>query len=268
MKRLAGLLLITAASVLSWSQAPNCTSLTQQALTMSGVNQEIDVMAQLLASDEYLQQITAGKADGPEFAAVFKPILRKNFDAPTLKKELLSRVATRCKPDQMGQAIQEMQTPFVSRMLQLEAARYTPEGQEKIKKYMSIIKIAPPPDSQLDMADAFDQKAGVTDYSVDSIVAVTRGILQGAGAPDDVLAQFLEHRKQMKAQMQGVMLASILSTYSGVSKPDLMKYGDELSSGPLKWYYDNVHQSFLEVVEQHAQAIGQDLKAAMVAKRG
>jgi hypothetical protein len=262
-----GLLFVVLISMLTWAQTPDCASLTQQALEISGVTQELDQMAQTIGSDDYLRQMAGGKADRADFKTVFEPTMRKNLDGPSLKKELLRRVVARCKPEQMSQAIQEMQSPFVNRMLQLEAARYTPEGQEKIKKYMRIIQIAPPPDSQLDSANAFDRKVGVTDFTVDYLFAVTRGMLKGAGAPDDVLTQMQEHRKQMKAQIQGTILASILMTYSDVSKPDLAQYGDELSSGSLKWYYDAVHQSFVEMLELRSEAIGQDIRAAALAKR-
>ena len=71
----------------------------------------------------------------------------------------------------------------------------------------------------------------------------------------------------MKAQIQGAVLASILMTYTGVDKADLTKYGEQLSSGALKWYYDAVHQSFLEMLEERARAIGEDVKAVAIAKR-
>lgn len=151
--------------------------------------------------------------------------------------------------------------------MKLQAAQRTPEGQEQIKKYVRIIQIAPPPDSQLDAADVFDRKAGLTDFSVDTLLAVTRGILKGAGAPDDVLMRLQEGRKQIKAQLQGPVLASILLTYKGVSKPDMAKYGEELSTGLLRWYYDAVHQSFVEMLGERAEAIGQDIKSAAIAKK-
>jgi len=267
MKRLAGLSFVFLASMLVWSQTPDCASLTHQALEISGMNQEIDVMAQMVTSDDYLRQITAGREDGADFASIFKPIMRKNFDGTSLKKELQHRVVARCSVEQMGKAIQELQTPLVTRMLKLEADRYTPEGQERIKKYMRIIQIAPPPDSQLSTADAFDQRVGVTDFTVNYLLAINRGILSGAGVPEEVIGQLEERRKQMKAQIQGAVLASILMTYTGVDKADLTKYGEQLSSGALKWYYDAVHQSFLEMLEERARAIGEDVKAVAIAKR-
>lgn len=267
MKRFAGLLLIALASISSRAQTPDCTALAQQALEMSGMNREIDAVAQLFSSDDFISQMTADKPNGPDFAAVIKPIMTKTFNGPTLKKDLLRRVVARCRVDQMNQAVQEMQTALIARMLQLEAARYTPEGQEKIKKYMKIIQIAPPPDSQLEQADAFDRKVGVTEQTVDYLFAMTRGILGGAGAPPDLLSRLQERRKQLTAQLSGTTLASILLTYSGVSKPDLERYADKLSSGPMKWYYDTVHKSFLEVVEQRAEEIGHDIKSAVTVNR-
>jgi len=267
MKRLLGLLFAVVASMPAVAQSSDCTALTQQALDISGANQDIDALGQMLMSDEYLSQVMAGKENSADFTTIFKPIVRKNLDGTSLKRELLRRVAARCRPEEMSQAIKEMQTPFVAHMLQLEAERYTPAGQEKIKKYTRIIQIAPPPDSQLSSADAFDQKVGVTNFTVDYLVAVTQGMLAGAGAPDDVVADLKTHRKQMQAQIQVAVQASILMTYNGVSRADLAKYGKELSSGPLKWYYDAVHQSFIEMLEQRARAIGQDIKSATLSKQ-
>jgi hypothetical protein len=267
MKRLAGLLFLVLASIVSWTQTPDCVSLTQQALKMSGVNEEIDDLAQMFASDEYIRQIAAGKPDQSEFVAVFKPILQKNFDASSLKQDILRRVVARCNPEQMNQAIQEMQTTLVARMLQLEAARFTPEGQEKIKKYMRITQIAPPTDAQMESAVAFDQKVGITDFNVDCMLAVTRRMLNGLGVPAEEIPQLRDQQKQLKSQIQGQLLTSILSTYDGVSKADLAKYGEEVSSGSLKWYYDTVHKSLLEMMGDRAESVGHDLKAVMQAKQ-
>lgn len=265
MNRLAGFLLIVT-SVWSWGQAPDCASLSRQAMEMSGINLQIDAMGKTALSDEYFEQLAAGNNNGPEFAAVLKPIVRKHLDGDLLKKDLLSRMVARCKPEQMSQVIGAMQTPFMARMLQLEAAQYTSEGQEQIKKYMRIIQIAPPPDSQLDSAAAFDQKAELSDSMVDYLLAITRGMLKGAGAPDTVVQRLEERRKQMKAQIQGTVLAAILLTYKGVSKPDLAKYGDQLSSVPLKWYYDAVHIALVEMLLERSEAIGHEIKAAVTAK--
>lgn len=264
MKSLLGLLLLIMASVPARAQAPDCSSLSQQALELSGENMELDALGQLLLSDDFLNQSSAGQS--PAVMDVIRPIMRKNFDAVSMKKELLRRVVARCTPEKMRQAIQELQSPLVTRMLQLEGARYTPEGKEKAKKYERMIQIAPPPDSQLDSADAFDQKVHVSDYSVDSLMAVTRGMLQGAGAPDEAIKELESHRKELQAQIQGNVLAQILMIYSGVSKADLTKYAVELSSGPLKWYYDAVHQSLVEMLEQRAESIGRDMKSAVMSK--
>jgi hypothetical protein len=179
----------------------------------------------------------------------------------------MQRFLTRCSTWQIGPAIQEMQTDFVAGMLRREADNYTPEGQERIHKYARIMEIAPPPDWQLENADAFDQKAGITEYTVDYVLAVKRGILTGIGAPPDVVAQVKEQRKLLKVQIENGILASIILTYNGVKKADLAKYGDELSTGPLKWYFDTVHKSFVEILLERSTAVGRDIKDAVLASR-
>ena len=258
---------MVAGAMLSWAQTPDCASLTQQAFEMSGVNQQIDQMAQIFSSEDFLRQLEANSQDGGKAASIFTSILRKNLDGPSLKKDLMQRFLTRCSTWQISPAIQEMQTDFVARMLKLEADVYTPEGQERIQKYARIMQIAPPPDWQLENADAFDQKAGITEYTVDYLLAVKRGILTGMGAPPDVVAQLKEQRKLLKVQIENGILASIILTYNGVSKADLAKYGNELSTGPLRWYFDTVHKSLVEILLERSTAIGHDIKDAVLASR-
>jgi hypothetical protein len=267
MRRWAVLLLMVAASILSWAQTPDCASLTEQAFEMSGMNRELDQATQRFASDDFWRQFNTGSQDGGKVAGIVQSALRKNFDGPSLKKDLLHRVLTRCSTEQMSQAIQEMQTPFVARMMHLEAAAYTPEGQERIQKYLRVMQIAPPPDWQLETADAFDQKAGMTSFSVDAIVAVQRGMMTGLGAPPEAIAELKDQRKLLKVQIENTVLASIILTYNGVSKSDLSKYGDELSSGPLKWYHDTVRKSFMEILAEHATTMGQEIKDAVLTSR-
>ncbi|MGZ7064482.1 MAG: hypothetical protein ACXVKD_16640, partial [Candidatus Angelobacter sp.] len=85
-----------------------------------------------MSSDQFMQQVR-GRESMEEFGATFVPILKKEFNASLLRQEMQSRMAAQCNLEQMTQTVQQMQTPFVARMLALEAATSTPEGQEKIK---------------------------------------------------------------------------------------------------------------------------------------
>jgi hypothetical protein len=237
--------------------------LTHQALEVSGFNQSIDEMTQMVSSEQFLQQTFGSREGAEEFMEVFKPLLQKDFNGEAMRKELESRLATGCNPEQLTQAIQRMQTPFVARMIALEAATRTPEGQAKLKRYMNIAQTASATDERLAALDVLDASSGTTNFATDSSMAIMRGMMTGMEAPPDAIAQIQEHRNEIKAQMQNTMELSFLVTYHGVTRPELQHYAAELGSQPLKGLYDQIKKAFLVIMEEHAKALGQDLKKSM-----
>jgi hypothetical protein len=266
MKRSVGLLFVLLVCGLASAQTSDCRALTHQALELSGFNQSIDHMADVISSDQFMQQIR-GRASAEEFIAIFQPILEKEFNAALLHREMESRVAAQCNPEQMTQALQRMQTPFVARMLALESEVNTAEGQKKLKRYINIAQTMPPTDDRIDALDALDASIGASDFATDSTIAVMRGMMNGLGAPPEVVAQVQGHRKDIKTQVQNNVELSMAVMYHGVTRPELQQYAKELSSEPLKGFNGQVKKVFLELMEERSQAIGQDLKKAMTAKK-
>jgi hypothetical protein len=244
------------------TQPADCASLTHQALELSGFNQAIDYLTASLSSDEFWQGIGARNNSG-EFSAALKPVMQKEFSGELLRREMQARMVAHCNPEQMAQTVQRLQTPLVSRMLALEAATNSAEGQEKLRKYINIARTVPPTDDRMDALDALDASAGTSDFVTDFEIAMFRGMMRGAGAPPEVLQQIQSHRKDLKTQRQNYVVLGMNVTYHGVTRPELQQYTRELSSQPLKAFYAQVRKTFVEIVEERAQAMGRDLKIAL-----
>jgi len=240
MKRLAVVLLLFITCGLMSAQTPECVSLTHQALEVSGFTQSIDEMTQLMSSEEFLKRTLVGREVPPELMEAFKPLLQKNFNGEVMRKELESSLAAGCNPEQLTQAVQRMQTPLVARMIALEGATKTPEGQAKLKRYVTIAMTAPATDERIAALNALDASAGASNFATDSSLAMMRGMMTGLGAPPEVIAQIQEHRNEIKARTQNTMELSFLVTYHGVTRPELQQYAGDLNSQPLKGFYDQV----------------------------
>ena len=266
MKRTCVVVLLFFACAAASAQTGDCASLTHQALELAGVNQSIDHLTAIMGTEEFMQQFRGH--DTPEqFVTMFKPIVMKEFSPAILRHELQARVSARCNPDQMARAVERLQSPLVAKMLALEAATNTPEGQEKLKKYINIAKTVPPTDDRMDDIDALDSSAGASDLVTDTVVAILRGMMTGVGAPPDVIAQFEAHRKDIKAEMQNNIELSMRVTYHGVTRPELQQYAREVGSPPLKGFYTLVNKTFVEIIEERSLATGQDLKKAIEARK-
>ncbi|HEV7552291.1 MAG TPA: hypothetical protein VGP65_11445, partial [Candidatus Angelobacter sp.] len=153
MKRSFRLLFLFVACGFASAQTSDCSPLTHQALELSGFNQSLDQMAAIMSSDQFMQQVR-GRESLERFAAIYVPMVKKEFNATLLRHEMEGRMAAHCDLEQMSQTIQRLQTPFVARMLALDTAASTPEGQEKIKRYIKIAQINPPTDDRMDALDA------------------------------------------------------------------------------------------------------------------
>ena len=266
MNRSVALLFVFLACGLASAQTADCGALTHQALELSGFNQSLDRMAEIMSSDQFMQRIR-GRESMEEFAALFRPIVMKEFNATLLRQEMQSRMAASCNLEQMTQTVQRLQTPFVARMLSLEAATSTPEGQEKIKRYVKIAQINPPTEDRIDALDAVDASAGSSDLVTDFSLAFVTGIMTGVGAPPEVVEEVRSHRKELKAQMQNNIELSMSVTYHGVTRIDLQQYAKELGAPPLKTFYAQMSKIFVEITAERSRAIGQDLKKVIATRQ-
>lgn len=262
MKRRFALLFLALAYGLASAQTGDCGVLTHQALELSGFNQSLDQLAGIMASDQFMQQVR-GQQSMEEFAAIYVPIVKREFTAGRLRQELQSRMVAHCDLGQMIQTVQRLQTPFVARMLALDAATSTPEGQEKIKRYIRMAELNPPTDDRMDALSALDAAQGASDLVTDFTLAYLSGMMTGLGAPPEVVEQLRARRNDLKAQMQNNIALSMSVTYHGVTRLDLQQYARELAAPPLKKFYMQLSKSFVEITQERAMAIGQELKKAV-----
>jgi predicted secreted protein len=266
MRQALGFLCVFFFCGLASAQTPDCAALTHQALELSGFNQSLDHMAEIMGSDQFMRQVR-GQESQEEFSAIFIPIIRKEFNGSLLRQQMESRMAANCNLEQITQTVERLQTPFVARMLSLEAATSTPEGQKNIERYIKIAQLAPPTDDRMDALDAIDAGSGSSDLVTDFTLAFLTGMMTGVGAPADVIDQLRSRRKELKAQMQNNVELSMSVTYHGVTRLDLQQYAKELAAPPLNRFYRQVSKTFVEITQERARAIGQDLKKALPAPK-
>jgi hypothetical protein len=92
-------------------------------------------------------------------------------------------------------------------------------------------------------------------------------MMTGLGAPPEVVEQLRSRRNDLKAQMQNNIALSMSVTYHGVTRADLQQYAKELAAPPLKRFYGQLSKAFVEITQERALAIGQELKKAVPAPK-
>lgn len=267
MKILATLAILSSLAIPAVAQQGDCASLTHQALELSGLNQSILDMTQMMKSDQFMQQVSQSRAGSSDFANKFKPIMMKDFDGSLMRQELETRVLADCDPERMSAAIAAMKTPLVSRMLTVEAEAGRPENMEKNNRCVRAAQVVPPPDDRMDAIADLDDSSGASDLAADALIVMNRGMLEGAGIHFNGADYLERHRQDLKVSKSKDVQVSMLCTYKSVSRADILQYAGELRSEPLKSFYDQAKQAFLEVMEERARAAGADLKTVITAMR-
>ena len=223
MKTLVTLTIGLILAVPAMAQHGDCIVLTHQALELSGLNQSLDDMTQMMNSEQFMQQISRGQSSSADFAKV-KPIIMKDFDGSIMRKALEARLLSQCDQAKMANAIAVMKSPLVSRMLALEAEAGTPEGQAQVKRYARAIQVVPPPDDRLDAIATLDDSAGSSDLAADAVIVVVRGMLWGAGDRSNAAEDVARHRNELKMSMRNALEVSMLCTYKSVGRAEILEY--------------------------------------------
>jgi hypothetical protein len=117
------------------------------------------------------------------------------------------------------------------------------------------------------MIQAFDERVGISAFAMDSMIAATRGMMVGAGAPPEVLSQIDMHRAEIKTQIQNGILLALSSAYRNVGRADLEAFAKELSTPPLKGFYDQARKAFVGMTEARCTAIGKELRVTLEARQ-
>jgi hypothetical protein len=265
MKTLVAFAILLSFAIPAVAQNGDCSALTHQALELSGLNQSISDMTQMMNSEQFMQQVSRGQSGSSDFATKFKPIIMKDFDGSVMRRELEARLFSQCDPATMAGAISAMKSPLVSRMLAIEADAGKPENLEKNNRCVRAAQVVPPPDERMDAIAALDDSSGTSDLAADALIVMTRGMFEGAGIHFNAADYLARHRQDLKMSKSNALQVSMLCTYKSVPRAEILQYAKELSSAPLKTFYDQAKQAFLEVMEERAHAAGADLKTVITA---
>jgi hypothetical protein len=249
------------------AQTSGCASSAEKALELSGFTHDMEQSVDLMTSEDFLRQISRGGTESEDFKNIFLPVLKQNFNGARLKAELLRRVAAHCDAQQMSAAVEALQSPLVAQMLQMEKAGKDPAKQDQLKRFVDALSIATPSDKRMRAIQAVDDGAGATEFALKASISTITAMLAVFPQGEQAAEQFRQHDKEMRARFEQSIQYAMLFQYQGASNADLLSYAKELSSPPLKGFYDQVKKCFLDTMQEHSRTLGQDLKTAIDSKR-
>lgn len=248
------------AGIAGWAQTNDCTTLSGQALELSGFNTDIDQQANYANDPVFVQSLIQSWQLPANSTATVQAALRKGVDAGVVRFELTKLVASGCKPDQMAVVVKTLRLPLLLHMTEVENAAKTPQGLKELNDYLRQHAQEWPSLPRMSAFQKLDTNLGLTDFSVKNFLAVQSGMLDGLGirGAKNMKSAYVSDRT--KALIAGGHLQIMGATYRSVNDADLKDYVQIQTSEPMKSFCLLVMRSLLIVDEQRGQIIGEEIK--------
>jgi hypothetical protein len=259
MRRFLTLVLLLLSCGLLAAQTEDCSSLAQQALELSGFNRDIDQLAEQVKAPNFSEELSTGWNLSPEAVATITRAMQKGFEPQSMKNELQALLAFQCRPDQMGQVIQKLQLPWISRMVSMEAAVKTPQGQQEFRQWALVNSSNIPSLPRMAVLQKMDKGVGASDFAAALLLTASSGVASGLGLRGASNIKLNKYSEWEKAEIGGNTLTVLLFTYRSASDEELRDYTKALIAEPLKGFYAQARQSFLNMIEDRGKIIGEEL---------
>jgi hypothetical protein len=248
------------AGIAGWAQTNDCTTLSAQALELSGFNIEIDQQANYANDPVFVQSVIQSWQLPANSTAVVREALRQGVEPGVVRFELTKLVASGCKPEQMALVVKTLRLPLLLHITDVENAAKTPQGLKELNAYLLQHAHEWPSLPRMSALQKLDTNLGLTDFSVKNFLAVQSGMLDGLGIRGAKNMKLAYVSDWAKGQITGGHLQIMGAIYRSVNDADLKEYIQIQTSEPMKSFCLLVMRSLLIVDEQRGQTIGEEIK--------
>lgn len=207
-----------------------------------------------------------------EDAAALEQILARHFDADRLYSQVRADFKRRADARKLIDVAEWLRSPLGQKITALEVAA----GQETDAGQRTIA-FAPggrggPPAARVALVERIDWTAGITDGSLESMLAVARAMamaINRALAPDErqttaqIERQMQQLRGQARARLAQSTIAFMLYQYRSLEDDELQQYADFLASDAGRWYSATMSKAMNRTVAVAAQRAASEVIRAI-----
>jgi hypothetical protein len=211
----------------------------------------------------------------PDDVAVFDQIMARNFAADRLYSTLRTEFRRRTDARKMTEVIEWLNSPLGRRITELEvAAGLEPDSGRRATAFAA--GRGTPPQARVALMERIDWVAGVTDGSLESILAVARAMamaLNGALPADQrqtteqMERQIQQLRARSRAQLAQSTITFMLYEYRSLEDPELEQYADFLATDAGRWYSATMSKALIRTVAITAQRTAKEMIRAIPPQR-
>ena len=180
-----------------------------------------------------------------EDTAALEQILARHFDADRLYGQVRSEFKRRADARKLGEVAEWLRSPLGQKITALEvAAGLETDAAQRAIAYAPGGRGGPPV-ARVTIVERIDWTAGITDGSLESMLAVARAMamaMNRALPPDErqttaqIERQVQQLRGQARARLAQSTVAFMLYQYRSLDDDELQQYADFLAGDAGRWY--------------------------------
>lgn len=204
-------------------------------------------------------------------AAALEQILTRHFDPDRLYAQVRTEFKRRADSRKLVEVAEWLRSPLGQKIAALEvAAALESDAAQRALPFTPSGRGGPPP-ARVALVERIDWTAGITDGSLESMLAVARAMAMAMNRalPADerqttaqVERQMQQLRGQARARLAQSTLAFMLYQYRSLSEDELQQYADFLGSDAGRWYSATISKAMNRTVAAAAQrAAGEVIRA-------
>jgi hypothetical protein len=211
-----------------------------------------------------------------EDSAALEQILTRHFDAERLYAQVRSEFRKRAEARKLAEVAEWLRSPLGRKIAACETAAATEaDARQRMLAFAPGGRGGPAP-ARVALVEKIDWAAGVTDGSLESMLAAARAMamsMNRALPPDErqtsaqVERQIQQLRGQARAKLSQSTVTFLLYQYRTLADDELTQYADFLSSDAGRWYSATISKAMNRTVATAAQRAAAEVVRAIPPQR-
>jgi hypothetical protein len=242
-------------------------SVADELLELSGVKAQLATAALKLGGEFKPRRAQLG----PDDVAAFDQVLARNFAVERLYDSLRAEFRRRADAKKMVEVVEWLSSPLGRKITELEvAAALEPDAGRRATAFAA--GRGGPGSARLALVERIDWVAGVTDGSLESILAVARAMTStlNAALPTDqrqtteqVERQLQQLRATSRARLAQSVTTFMLYEYRALEDQELEQYAEFLATDAGRWYSATMSKALIRTVALTAQRTAREMIRAI-----
>lgn len=236
---------------------------------VSGLDRQVQQIPALI-QQQLQQRLASDKSKLPkETQAVMGRAMVEAYDPDSMLKAIRRHIDDQYDEAKAAKALEWLMGALGRRLTELEVAGATPEGANGLRAFAQSLQSTPVKQERIQLMVRLDDATGVTQQTVQMVLAMFDGVMRGLMAADPVEKRpSAQQMDQIKAQIQervagplrNQTIVTFLYNYRDVSQEDMERAIAFYQSEAGQWYQSTTAEGLMKAMAEGGERFGRSVE--------